>query len=341
MSEVGDASESVGETRREIERRRMLDVQASLRKRLDAAVVELARQDDYVQRVEALHRAKVTVPRWAGEVPKQADRGVIVAMLSDLHLDEVVRPEEIGGINSYDRATAEQRLRSWAEQVAALPDAGPKFTASGFVVLWGGDMLNGNLRAEDAETNEDTVLGSVVHWCGLLAAALDVLAAVLPVHVVCVVGNHGRMTNKPRAKLRARDNLDWHLAHMTARLTGEQVTWQIDDDPDAVFTVAGHRHVLTHGDQARGGSGIGGIWPPIKRMVARKIGRYSALGTPVSHVWMGHWHQAIFGDEFTVNGSLKGYDEYASLNNFHPEAPGQVVSYAGADGITWRTVILV
>lgn len=36
---------------------------------------------------------------------------------------------------------------------------------------------------------------------------------------------------------------------------------------------------------------------------------------------MGHWHQYFIGQGLVVNGSLKGYDEYAMTSNFRPEVP--------------------
>lgn len=38
---------------------------------------------------------------------------------------------------------------------------------------------------------------------------------------------------------------------------------------------------------------------------------------------LGHWHQLIMLQRLIVNGSLKGYDEYAAQNNFGFERPQQ------------------
>jgi predicted phosphodiesterase len=149
------------------------------------------------------------------------------------------------------------------------------------------------------------------------------------VHVPVVVGNHGRMTRKPRTKLRARDNVDWALGHLVARhFQGDaRVTVTVTDDPDQLVPIYDTTHLLTHGDQVTGGGGIGGIWPPIMRMAARKQQRYAGTGNPFDLIVMGHWHQLISAPTqgLIVNGSLKGYDEYASLNNFRAEAPQQAM----------------
>ena len=112
-------------------------------------------------------------------------------------------------------------------------------------------------------------------------------------------------------------------------------------DDDAEFEVMGQRHLLTHGDQTRGGGGIGGIWPPLMRLHARKQQRQSALGRPFAHLWLGHWHQATFGPSFTVNGSLVGYSAFSAECNFPVEPPQQVVAFVDRDRIAWRTTIVV
>ena len=46
---------------------------------------------------------------------------VTIAMLSDLHLDEVVSPKQVPG-NTYNRRVATERIATWADQLATLPD---------------------------------------------------------------------------------------------------------------------------------------------------------------------------------------------------------------------------
>jgi hypothetical protein len=51
----------------------------------------------------------------------------------------------------------------------------------------------------------------------------------------------------------------------------------------------------------------------------------------------GHWHQYIHLSRLIVNGSLKGYDEYAYQNNFGFEEPQQALFVVHPrHGITYR-----
>jgi hypothetical protein len=154
-----------------------------------------------------------------------------------------------------------------------------------------------------------------------------------------VVGNHGRRTRKPRAKRRVRDNFDWLIGQMVANhfAADSRVTFDIPDATDALVSVYDSTFLLTHGDQVGGGSGIGGIWPPIMRMAAKKRNRYA-----FEAVVMGHWNQLIAAPTagVIVNGSLKGYDEYAAVSNFMPERAQQALwLVAPNEGVTFSAPV--
>lgn len=320
---------------------------STLRRQLDQAEArteELTRLLDFH---DAITAANPKPPKWL--TPKPARNGhhaTLVAVLSDTHFDEVVNPSEVGGLNAYNRVIATQRLERWAEGVIKLARHYlTGVTYDGAVVMLGGDLFSGNLH-DLAETNEDTQFGSLLYWSEQLAAALQLIADEFGrLHVPVVVGNHGRMTHKPRTKLRARDNLDYLLGHMLARqLRSDSITFDIPDGTDAWVPVYGVTHLLTHGDQTTGGGGVGGIWPPIMRMAGRKAQRYAAEGRTFETMVMGHWHQLISAPEqgLIVNGSLKGYDEYAAVSNFRPEQAQQALWLVTPErGITLSAPVMV
>jgi hypothetical protein len=199
--------------------------------------------------------------------PAQSSRkkhATLTLLLSDTHFDEVVLPEEVGGLNAYNRQIAEFRLKLWAENATKMARhylSG--VTYDGVVVMLGGDIFSGDIHEELAQTNEDTMLGSLLHWSEQISAALLMFADEFgKVHVPCVIGNHGRMSRKPRMKLRAKTNFDWLLGKMIERhlSSDKRFTFQISENADTMVNMYGHGHLLTHGDQVSGGGGVGGIW---------------------------------------------------------------------------------
>jgi len=289
--------------------------------------------------------ASMKPPKWLQ--PKRAKKGehhaIACGILSDCHFDEVVRAEEIGFQNCFDRRIGTLRLEKWAQGfVKQGRDYLSGVAYDGAVVCLGGDIFSGNLH-DLSETNEDTQFGSLLYWCEQICAALSVVADFYgSLYVPVVVGNHGRMTFKPRTKLRARDNLDWLLGHMIAKhfANDDRITVSVEDDADAFFDVYDTTFLLTHGDQVTGGSGVGGIWPPIMRMLGRKQTRYSYR--PFETMIIGHWHQLIMAPAqgLIVNGSIKGYDEFASLFNLRPERPQQAMWLVTPEnGTTWSAPV--
>ena len=280
-------------------------------------------RDDLAVRVDTYELAVgQQPPKWL--TPKQTKRSAatVVAMLSDCHFDEVIKFEE-NGLNKYDRRIAELRLQRFAEKVVELSrDYVAGVDVEGLVLVLGGDLVSGTIH-DLAQTNETPYAPvTVAHWSAQVAGCIDFLAGHFPkVHVVSVVGNHGRLSFKPRTAGRARDSWDWLLVHSAQQIiTADNVTWQIPESHDCLFNVYSTRILLTHGDSVTGGSGVGGIWPPIKRLQYRL-----QINKPHDLLIMGHWHQLVMAASagLVVNGSLKGFDSYAAIQGFAAEVPQQ------------------
>jgi hypothetical protein len=62
------------------------------------------------------------------------------------------------------------------------------------------------------------------------------------------------------------------------------------------------------------------------RMRSRKEARYLATGKSFQTMWLGHWHQYISTPKMVVNGTMKGFDEYALLMGFGYEQPQQALA---------------
>lgn len=287
---------------------------------------------DLTTRVDLLERIDSIVPappRWA-KLPTakgSIHRAIPTLMLSDCHWDEVVNPNEVEGVNKYDRRIAILRLK---KVLAGAVDVTRKYLAGltyeGLVLFLGGDCLSGNIHEELQQTNEDTVFGSLDFWSDQLTAFVSSLADEFgKVHVAGVVGNHGRNTRKPRAKQRVRDNLDWLLYRVVARaLKGDsRVTWQIPESADCQVQIYGTDYNLTHGDQFRGGAGISGMMAPLMLGRHRKVQRQMSIHRAFTWLVMGHFHDYFTGKGLMVNGSVKGYDEYAYISNFSFQEPIQ------------------
>lgn len=293
---------------------------------------------------------QVEAPKWSRPKKSKKNQATAVLMLSDMHFDEVVNPAELVGpsgrpLNKYGRDIAEQRLRRTVEGfLRVCEDLLSGFTWDGAVVLWGGDSVSGNIHEELKVHNEADPIETVDYFIDPCVALLEMLQEselFSKILNVCVVGNHGRTTRKPIAKGRVTSNFDWLLNRQIYRALKHDSTfqWNIPETADAYFDLYGYKHVLTHGDQARGGSGIAGLATPIALLDHRKRKRDAAavsleqalyeeyeMPSIYSHMWLGHWHTYMPMASVTVNGSLKGTDEYSFDSNFGHEEPVQAMA---------------
>lgn len=324
--------------------RRERDVARTGLKLANTEIKEALERLSLIEKIEDLDPSP---PKWLTPArPKSGHRATVVSILSDSHFDEVVVPAEVGGVNAYNREIATMRLEKYFKGIIKLSrDYLSGVTYDGAVIMLGGDMFSGDIHEELVQTNEDTILGSMLYWSELLAAGIEMIADEFgKVHVPVVVGNHGRRSRKPRMKLRARDNFDWFLGHLLARhfRDDKRVTFDIPEQADCLFNVYNTTHLLTHGDQFRGGGGIAGIWSPIVKGDTKKRQRQSLVDQPYDVMVMGHWHQLVWGGGFIVNGSSKGTDEYAWINNFGHEPPQQALWLVTPEnGMSWHAPVLV
>lgn len=302
------------------ERVTVADEMARLRRELKQAHRDAA--DDALVResIFGLSAKPLDPPDWLVAPPTgKGGPGVPVALWSDWHWGEVVRAEEVGGRNAFSAEVARDRVRKLVERTVALCfDHMVRPAYPGVVVALGGDMITGTIHDELAETNDLRTAPAILDVANVLAWALGRMAEAFGrVFVPCVVGNHGRMTLKPRAKGRVHTSFEWLVySQLERHFQGDdRLRFVIPGEADAHFRVFDHRFMLTHGDclGVKGGDGIIGALGPISRGRIKTRDSEAQIGRDFDTLLIGHWHSYLPLPGLIVNGSLKGYDEYARL----------------------------
>lgn len=289
---------------------------------------ELTAAQNTISAFEGSVEAIPDPPKWVR--PKKRYKKHVATpclLLSDLHLDEVVDPEVIEYSNEYNRDIARERLE---RVINSTVDVSKSYVNNldfeGIVVMLGGDMLTGDIHDELMATNETTVADSIVYWTPVLASAIEYLADEFGrVYGPSVRGNHDRYSRKKQHKKSSQEAMTWVMYNWLADKFADDDRIEIVPSPssDIAFPIYDTDFVLTHGDQFSGGGGMGGIAGPVKRGEIKKQMRNASLDKPFDVVCLGHFHQLTWGNTFIVNGSLKGYDEYAYDNNFEYQDPMQ------------------
>ncbi len=126
-------------------------------------------------------------------------------------------------------------------------------------------------------------------------------------------------------KGRVYSNIEWFFwSIIRDRLAerGSKVIVNVSPSMDLNVPIYGRNHLLTHGDQFKGGTGIAGAYSPLSLGAHRKNRRQMRAGMPMETMVLGHMHQLINLPGLKMGGTLKGYDEYAFGLNLDPDPEG-------------------
>lgn len=258
-------------------------------------------------------------PKWPIKMGKNGFRGMPMLFASDWHYGEVVRKEEVGGLNEFNAEIAAKRIKRLTDTCIdlAFNHMGRANTVyPGIFLMYGGDMISGNIHEELAMTNDRTPQQCINDLTDLMAAQIETLVTKFGnIWIPCVTGNHGRSTKKTPYKSRVFTSHEWNIyCNLKRHFKGNKhVHFQIPEQTDTRFNVYGHRYLLTHGDTlgVKGGDGIIGAIGPIRRGEIKIRNAESQIDRDFDTIIMGHWHQYITLPGLIVNNCLKGYDEFA------------------------------
>ena len=290
---------------------------------------------------------RLEVPEWLIEPPHApAANGVPTLMLSDWHGGEVVVPSQINNVNEYNVRIMRERAATLIDSaVHLLKIIDPKMRYPGLVLPLAGDMVTGNIHEELTATNEIQSMPAVLELFEILAGIIGKLVDMFGrLFIPCVGGNHGRDTKRTWHKDRQHTSFDWLIYQFLARrFAGDKrITFYIPQSTGAYYKIYSHRYWLVHGDGFRGGDGMIGCLGPIIRGDHKMRSRNAQIDQPYDTMILGHFHQYLHHGRVIVNGSLKGYDEYAFDQGFGFEPPQQALWLTHPKyGITYRMPVYV
>ena len=305
-------------------------------KTLMKQLAEATRERLEVQRIRQelyeLKDAPVSPPSWIVNLQKKhsGKAEVPITIWSDWHYGEKIDAAQTGGLNEFNRTIAKRRIRLLVERTLDLAFnhvVDPHYP--GIVVCLAGDLISGTIHEELRETNDGPVQVSILEVEEMLIWALTELGKhFTKVFVPCVVGNHGRTTQKPRAKNRVYESFEWNIFHHLRAYfaNSPSINIVVPDETDYHFRIFGHSFLLTHGDSigVKGGDGIIGAVGPISRGSVKLHAALQKEEKAFDTLIIGHYHSyQPRGDliPVIVNGTLKGYDEFARIILRAPYSP--------------------
>lgn len=329
------------------------DLPAEMRKRADNAAIkscnrkyELLLQEH--QRLNELYDnallikepTKVTVPKIIAST-KQKQEAVAIVQFSDWHVEELIEKSTTQGLNQYNPQIAAARSRKLTLNTLKLVEKERQdVKIDNLVLCLGGDFINNYLHEHDVQMNTMAPIEAVLYVKSLLKESLLTIAShgkFKCITLLCVRGNHSRLTKKMQTSNDYKMNLETILYYMLkSELSDSVFDFHIPESEMGYIEIYGKSIRYFHGHQIRFQGGIGGITIPLHKAIMRwddtrradfnLMHHYHQLGMPVKTV--------------SINGSLCGYNSYALSNGFKYEPPLQSFQILDKDrGFTVRTPI--
>jgi len=268
----------------------------------------------------------------------------LVIHLSDGHHDEIVDPEEVGGLEAYNFDISTRRAETYIDTVLgwAHGTLASSFHFRRVWVLAYGDHTSGEIHGHTPRSAFRNQFKNCLAIGDLHALMLrDLAGSFNEVIAVYVPGNHGRTTPK-KDHHGAHSNWDYLIAEVARRRLVDVPNVQliVPNSFSINLDIAGIGFNVSHGDDVSGSLGLPWYGLARRQKGLQAINQIQG-GTRIRYFCCGHFHKpGSIGDldgELMVNGPWVATNAYA-YNRFSGfTEPSQWIHGVREDkGITWR-----
>ncbi len=267
------------------------------------------------------------------EMPSPASKlstdDVAVLLIGDVHVGQVIDPDEIEGLGNYNPAVMIDRVHHLQNELLRILQQRP---VEKLIILFCGDIVHGRLGhslEDDLTLPLATQLELAI--CTFFPFVANLCQTIRQVEIHGVCGNHGRWPGMRKMPSERRwSNLDgvfYAILGMLCETAGLPVSYDCRISSRRTIKIHDLVVELLHGDEIRGGQfAINGI----SKEVANATFRNVQAGRPAPNLFvMGDKHFSAslpFGKSaFLVNGSFVGPDNHSL--NFIPAPPSQTLFF--------------
>lgn len=295
-----------------VEEHRLKARNAELQAQVKDLVETASRNDEMSQLV----REVLAMPTVKGIKPREKKSGILEAtplvLASDWHIEEEVRPEQVAGRNRYNLAISKQRMERFFEATKWAVDHQRQVFKIRDMVLWlGGDIISSYLHPDNNESNLLSPVEAIAYAHASISDGINYLLKDKEIErfiIPCNDGNHGRLTEKMRSSTRVQNSIEWLLYYQLQRefRNEPRIKFILPTSSFTFYDVYDRTIRFLHGDRFKFSGGVGGIWVPMMKSIAKwETVRHADLTA------LGHWHQRINLPNVMVNGSLIGFNSFA------------------------------
>ncbi len=294
---------------------------SSLKKRYDEALKVIQKQQDALDAVGALKNTVETYDIQPTHASGTSE-STCVWVASDWHIEERVG-KEVGGLNKFNLAIAEQRVAKFFQSGLRLTNLLAKDTKIGTIVLaLLGDFISNQIHEEFAENNELLPIDAILKAQSMIASGIEFILTHFKGKLVipCHSGNHARTTKTTHYSTENGHSLEYFMYRNLAQYfkSEPRVTWIIPDGYHSYVDIYNLTLRFHHGHSIRYQGGVGGIFIPAFKAISQW-----SKAKPADLDVFGHFHQSKDGGNFLSNGSLIGFNGFALAIKADFEPPKQ------------------
>ena len=295
----------------------------------------IVNSDDYKDFITSKNISELPFEKYSFNVEvEEGGSKYAIALFSDAHIEEMVNPSTVLGLNEYNLDIAEERIKKYfVNLVKALNEDHVENLV--FAVL--GDLVTGFLHDDHIQTNNCTPLEAIYIAQNLLYSGLEYIvenSTVEHIKFIGIVGNHSRTTKKIQHTNGYKMSYEWLMYKNIEReikLTNLPIEVEIPSSEMAVLNTSdGKRYMFMHGFQIKGSGNetVCGIYPALNRLSLKLDRNFHQ-----DKIYIGHFHSCISIPNATVNGSIIGYNAFALTNGFSYEEPAQMYELFNENGL--------
>lgn len=295
-----------------------------LRRKYEHALKQIAEKDAQLGTMEVLDAAteSYTIEPKEGSGTSEAMPFLVA---SDWHIEEVVDPRTVSGLNEFNPDIARQRSERFFQaglRLVRLLNQDVKISSVGLPLL--GDFITNDIHEELKDLTALQPAHALATAQNMIISGLEFLLdhSKYDFVIPCHSGNHARTTKQTHFAAENGHSLEYLMyLHLAAYFRNEKrLKFIIPDGYHSYLEVYGKTIRFHHGHAIKYAGGIGGIFIPGYKAISQwEKGRHADLDV------FGHFHQMKDGGNFLSNGSLIGFNGFALAIKADYEKPRQTL----------------
>ena len=251
--------------------------------------------------------------------------GTAIAVGSDWHVYETVKPERVNGLNSYNKQIAENSVNEFFNGIlawTAIHRNGLRIKTLVLALL--GEHITNMIHEDQKLENAGPVQEETLFALQLVCSGIDLLCEVGGfdnIHIICCAGNHARDAKEQKVSASAITTYEWLMYKFMEDFIyphEDRVEFQVANGYHEWINVYGKWVRIHHGDWVSYQGGVGGLTIPMNKAIKSwNVGRQADFDIS------GHYHQTMAPGLFYGNGASLGYSTFAVLCKGEYERPQQ------------------